>query len=451
MIIPATLTVPETETEVLGFRPGKLPPIQASCIRLVNIMPNSWAARAGLNPGDLLTHVEGVAVSSILSASDFYQTLSRRPLNLSFLLQVDEEDLAAANKEVLALKQYHGVGSVNDVFNRLFGEDVNVHKASSLFEASNYKVKGVANYNYVNQLLPGSQIFYSRPSDTTSALQPESPVMSSNKPSLPSSPFNAVKPYRLHVHVISATGVPSTAGALASDPIVQPFSSDPFVSFYVTSPPDVHPSTLEDLRNACKPLGPIKRTRVDRNLFWNERFVFTLSEKIEISRLALVFWVQDQRLFTEPADFGSAIVRFGTGGTYNGGGVPVWGVSESGGVGVRELTFIGNPYYSVANMKIKVKLFIEGLRDGEQRPSHLSAPSIRESSETAHEQKEEVIIEVGPELAAAQQTTTEDDVNEEVRSDGSALEEDVETDTPWMYRSWERAVQFKRDKINSHM
>ena len=434
MLIPVTLEVPASVGDMIGFRPSRLPPFQGNTVRLSHIMPGTWASSNGLNAGDFLTHVNGISVSVMTSSSDFYNSISVRPVKLSFLIEADDKDLLGAQTILVGTRKEDSRQKVTELYDRLFGPATTTHtpEISSLFDAKAYQARAPSSSSSAVTISPvptatGQQpttqpdispgnVFISGPAMPTA----ETATSTITKPvNLQGMPLLYIRqPPRLHVKILRGENIPANAGLMYSDPLWQPFSCDPYVEISLTKKPAVMmgPFPAEILRN-CKPLGPqwVVQSAVSRNTVWNSQFSFNMPfTEDKFPGYLLSFFIKDKRSLWSDVDIGGCAVPLNN--------IPLWEYSNAATLPILSLEMTSYTAYDVSKSRLKIAVFFEASRR-EFEPALPEVPAEVES-ET-------------PKIVAAESIVHEErGVQVQLQSDNLEISEPI----PWMYRPWVKAL-----------
>ena len=267
-------------------------------MRLSHVLPGSWTDLVGVQVGDFVTHVDGQAVSEMLSPQEFLTAVARRPCAISFLLQVDDADVRA-----VARPKSSATDRISD-FDRLFGVASpdclpGLASASALF-AGSAPVLAISSSDSEAEVIEVGADLAALPAFGIAASPAPRALPKRRAAALPARalPLHALHPRRLHVFVGSGVHVPRSSGIAGSDPLWQPLSSEPFVELFLRR------------QNTGHIVSRRLQTQVDAQCAWNHKFVLPLplaeADSPDSSSLVLVLQLLDYRRFTEHLVMGVA-------------------------------------------------------------------------------------------------------------------------------------------------
>lgn len=304
---------------IVGLKPARLPPLNGGFrgIAVDHVQANHWAERAGINVGDIITHVNGKAVIDMQSPEEFIEPMKERPLRITveivtnpdqFREAIGQYDWAArfdAVKKAELAKSSIG-GDTNAIFERVFKQDpVDVGK-SPLFDATEWidarsnpskprDTSGMSSgpqFIVVEKPVPAPQ---SKSSQVFSSLSAKSDFLPT--PSLVtvtekvSRKWTVLEPIRLYVNIVQGFDLPTKAGILETDHIIQPFSAEPYFELLIAEiPSETHPDDipLEYILSTEPIEGDKTRAETaicDANQRWNFSTTLTLPERVHASSL----------------------------------------------------------------------------------------------------------------------------------------------------------------------
>ena len=360
----------------------------------------------------------------MLSAGEFYEAINRRPVLISVILQVSDEDLKVSNRMAAEAHLKYGVGSVNEVFDRLFGPD---SKDGMVFRADSYEGVTVRDFRKLPSAGESKTIETKSPavSDSTRQIVPSTSVV---RP-ISSAPARSLgTPSRIVVKVHRASGVPQSAGALGTDPLFKPFNSDPFVEVFVAKGDSPEKLTVLQLREKLKPYSLrmkaetiVVRSDATGRSEWNAEFAFPLPKDVYSCRkfngdseYFLVIFLRDYRILTEAADMGGValpIARFSSS-------------TENHRLGLQ-----GGNYFEVSETKIDLEISMTY-----EASNGAAAESQMLEEQEVKLQPEEVQAE-GRSQSTPFEESPQNRVPDRIGNLTSQREE-----IPWMFRPWARAV-----------
>lgn len=304
---------------IIGFKPSSLPPVskEERGIRIGHIQSGHWADRVGLRAGDIITHINGNAVSSMRTGREFIDALSPRPLRLVVEIGVSPGEVTSAFQSFDWTSRMNDVnhvrsatkdnsGEANEMFERVF--DAKLGEKSSLFDVSSWLSK--------KQSAPEEEARKTPPSVASSHVreiqggavqimfQNTAPRIESKSIWIPS------KPICLWYKVEQGYGIPERAGTLGLDYLMQPFSSEPMVELsLIIAPPQV---TL-DILLAAKPVEVCAKTITgicDATYVWDAQGSLIVTNKdMNLKDLMILGKLQDYRRLEEAKTMGVFAIR----------------------------------------------------------------------------------------------------------------------------------------------
>jgi hypothetical protein len=223
--------------------------------------------------------------------------------------------------------------------------------------------------------------------------------------------LTASQPLRVFVEIVSGANVPPYAGVFASDPLWQPFASEPFVEIYICKTSDTD-----------QPLQGLKKTqtKVDSSCAWNEKFLLKVPERSRTSELSLAVRLMDYRRFTEAVVVGRTELRLDA--------IPLHAEGEK-----KTENFPlqrAAQFFDVSSTSLEMRIYVPAVREGIE-------------GDQVEEDEDVVVVENDDDLDH-QTTTNHEDV---------AVQTDAVTETPiftwtydggghipWIYEKWHKAI-----------
>jgi hypothetical protein len=284
---------------MIGFRPAKLPPINAGevGIPIGHIQSNQWAQRAGLKVGDVITHVNGQSVADMKGGEEFIESMTPRPLRLTVLIQVSRSDLSCMLESFDWSQRFKQVDAVrkgaktdpietDELFNRVLGAPLEYDGKSSLFDFSKWlgsrpevPQPEEEHHDVAAESAPAHiQVAISEPSPAASPV-----VTIPRVPAVPKPPrvrevrttrsvlkWVPSHPLCVWFKVDRGFFLPDRAGTLGLDYWMQPFNAEPFLELNLIASP-AGEITMNEILDS-KPIEPtasIQTPICDRNNVWN--------------------------------------------------------------------------------------------------------------------------------------------------------------------------------------
>jgi len=276
---------------IIGFKPSSLPPVSEGekGIRIGHIQSGHWADRAGLRAGDIITHVNGAAVMSMESGPEFIDSLSQRPLRMMVEIGISPGEVTSVfqsfdwtsrfkdvNQIRTAAKE--GPSEANAMFERVFDPKVSENR-SPLFDASSWVLSKKCQDSQppatepLNQVVKTVDILQSVDSIPDAAEKEGAVKIQFQKAKepriIPKEKWSALYPMCLWYKIEQGYAIPTRAGTLGLDFLLQPFSSEPMIELSLILAP-AEP-TLDNLLIAppIEPSARIVTPICDASYIWN--------------------------------------------------------------------------------------------------------------------------------------------------------------------------------------
>ena len=363
---------------IIGFKPSSLPPVskEERGIRIGHIQSGHWADRVGLRAGDIITHINGIAVSSMHTGREFIDALAPRPLRLVVEIGVSPGEVTSAFQSFDWTSRMNDVnhvrsttkdnsGEANEMFERVF--DAKLGEKSTLFDVSSWLSKKQTAPEREAQKTPSSEADSQEKGEIQGGavqimLQKTAPRIESRSIWVPS------KPICLWYKIEQGYGIPERAGTLGLDYLMQPFSSEPMVELsLILAPAQV---TL-DILLAAKPVEVCAKTITgvcDATYVWDAKGSLIVTNKvINLKDLMILGKLQDYRRLEEAKTMGVFAIRLDS--------VEVSDNASNASSILVTLTSAEPASFNLTNTKIKLAFSLKGALTMRNRspPSNVSS------------------------------------------------------------------------------
>ena len=322
--IPLDLDVPFAAL-LIGLRPSRLPPLPEGFngISIGYIEPRNWADRAGLQVGDVITHVNGKSVVGMILPSEFTEPTKNRPLRLTVEVSVPLSEISRLLGNFDWSSRLYEVGKVraakvgnvdetNEMFERVFSaHEEEKNRESALFDYSKWvgaeelstspppENEPVSPTGVVPQIaIPTEPLAIgSVISDSNVARRVSVPKVPRRIIQRTESTWTPSTPISVFVQIHQGFNLPEKAGTLDSNSLFQPFSSDPFVEIFLclASSSEMSIQALSD----CKPIEASAQSQTgicDATHVWNHSAKLSVSSaRLSVEDLILVGKLWDYR------------------------------------------------------------------------------------------------------------------------------------------------------------
>ena len=390
--LPIVLDVPFAAT-IVGFRPNRLPPL-FECfrgIRIAHVQSNHWADRAGLKVGDIITHVNGKAVTDMARADEFTDAMKERPLRITIDIPVSADELSdvigkydwsARMDTVKKAQQAKELvdGETNEVYETVFKPAISKEDKSPLFDATKWlnarppRSGPLQNDHADDPPLP-VPTQRTLPEPTVTIVQKVEPPKLTAKPkpkpkpkgkptpfqtsrklsSIVTSKWVPNRPLTVMVRVDSGTDIPVKAGTLGLDFLAQPFNSDPYLELSLCAAPGLAEDMTLDAILTAAPLNDQKvDTPVcDPQMRWNFSHTFKLPDPMKGPEDTLLIGkLYDYRRIAAAKLMGVFAIKLSA--------VDVSDTVTNGKQRLISLTSADPFLFDVKNTKIKMTMVLEG-------------------------------------------------------------------------------------------